>query len=45
MRRLIMLLVLAAIGGLIGFVVITEPSTIREASLPNHTPSIANGEK
>ncbi len=45
MRRFVMLLVIAAIVGLIGFVVITQPSTIREAALPTHTPSLANGEQ
>ncbi|MEZ5923070.1 MAG: cytochrome c [Hyphomicrobiaceae bacterium] len=45
MRRLVMLLIIAGIAGLIGFVVITEPQTIREAALPSHTPSLANGEQ
>jgi mono/diheme cytochrome c family protein len=45
MRRLVMLLVVAAIVGLIGFIYVTEPSTIREAVLPTHTPSLVNGER
>jgi mono/diheme cytochrome c family protein len=40
-----MLLVIAAIAGLVGFIVITEPSTIREAALPSHKPSLTNGEQ
>jgi mono/diheme cytochrome c family protein len=45
MRRLLMLLAIAAIAGLVAFIFITEPSTIREAALPSHAPSLANGEQ
>lgn len=45
MRRFLMLLVLAGIAGLIGFFVITQPDTIREASLPNRKPDLASGER